>query len=268
LRRLKASITMDFDDIPEFMPGSTSTVEISEKVKGVLRIPKFVNLDGKPECIVLIPPGNPARHLGNAHAGHPLFVALEEACFEADLATLRFDYHGIGMSIEGGEDPSKWEFPAGGIRMFNFDSWDAYRWAKANVCENVEVVGYSMSSGFALEAALRQMTKFYIALSVAPLVHKWLTPDEKEQEEIRKANQIHKTLDMVTFFAVGRKDPMSPEDEMRPWIDERPDKGAKVTFEILEDGDHSFKGCEDSVAGLTAKWLKGQLEALPANDSA
>lgn len=259
---------MDFDDIPDFMPGSSQTVQINEKVKGVLRIPKLVNPDGKPSCVVLIPPGNPARHLGYAHAGNPLFMALEEACFEADLATIRFDYHGIGMSIEGGEDTSKWEMPAAGIRMFTFDTWDVYRWAKENVCETVEAVGYSMSTGFALEAALRHMTKFYVALSVAPLVYKWLSADLSEQEEIKKGIQYNKLVEIPTFFAVGRKDPMSPENEMRPWIDERPDKGAGVTFEILEDGDHSFKDCEATVAGLTAKWIKSQLETLPSHDNA
>lgn len=250
---------MDFDDIPDYMPGTEHVVDCAEGVKGVLRIPPLVGPDGKPSCVVIIPPGNPARHLGSAHAGHALFVALENACIAENLATIRFDYKGIGMSIEGGEDISNWKVPAN-MAMFRLDSWAVYKWAKSNVCDTVEIAGFSMSTGFALDAALRKVTNLYVALSVAPLVYKWISSDPAEQKQAKEGMVINKEIEVPTFFAIGSKDPMSPIEEMRPLIDERADKGAGVTLEILEDADHSFVGYEDKVAEMTARWIKSQVE--------
>lgn len=252
---------MEFDDLPDFMPGSSVRVAIGN-VTAVVSIPALSERGSSPQCAVVVAPGNPARHLGSAHAGHPLFLALEQASLEIGFSCVRFDYRGIGMSIDGGEDDVKWMRPS--YEEMREDTYDVVQWTKENLNENVAFPAFSMSTSFALDLALAQLTTFYMGLSIAPLVYKYVSVDPIEQELAKADTQRHKQLDLPTCYIVGTKDKMSPMTEMNSLIGGRVDGGTKVTLKVIKGADHSFKACEAEAAAISMQWIKETLSIMSA----
>ena len=174
----------------------------------------------------------------------PLLTALAETLAGHDIATLRFDYAGVGQSegprVEIG--PAMQQFWNTGHAPEDSGRADEARaalaWLRANVAPTVALVGYSFGAAIAT---------LLLDASVSRIV--LIAPTVKQHDYSAFRNERTPTL-----IVYGDGDFATKDDLVRAWAARLP--GA-TSIRHVQAGDHFFRGQEREVAGAVSAFLLG-----------
>jgi hypothetical protein len=171
---------------------------------------------------------------------NPVVMRLTGVGAEVGLATLRFNFRGVGSS-EGSH---------GGGELEIGDVGAAVRWLRDRVGPAVPLVlaGYSFGALVGARAAQRssEVSVAGLLLVAPPLI---LIPGEES------ALPVDPTRPLLVI--AGDRDPYCPESAARALVSSRP--GAKLV--VLDQTDHFFFGRLYPLGHAAGSWLRGLLAA-------
>lgn len=172
----------------------------------------------------------------------PLLTRLVEALAARDIASLRFDYAGVGNS-EGPPvqiGPAMQQFWSTGHAPEDpgrsLEAAAALSWLRANVAPTSALVGYSF--GAAIAAGLLDDAINAVVL-IAPTVH-------------HHDYTAFRNDETPTMIAYGDGDFATRDDEVRAWA---ASLRGPTLVRHFQAGDHFFRGIEGQVAGAVADFL-------------
>lgn len=174
----------------------------------------------------------------------PLLTALAEVLAEQRIASLRFDYAGVGQSegprVEIG--PAMQQFWNTGHAPEDPGRADEARaalaWLRANVAPMGSLVGYSFGAAIATNLLDASVSKIVL---IAPTVK------QHDYSAFRNANT-------PTLIVYGDGDFATKDDLVRKWAARLP--GATSVLHVPA-GDHFFRGQERAVARAVSDFLVG-----------
>jgi alpha/beta superfamily hydrolase len=158
----------------------------------------------------------------------PVLNEIAYACTKAGIASLRFNWRGVGASTGA---------PSGDAADADAD----YRAALAHMGETVDgpivACGYSFGAGTAMRVALGDRRIERLVLVAPPPA--MLPPDAFEQ------------LERAALVLVGECDSLAEPDRLR----ELTERGSGVRFEVIPIADHFFAAGLADISRSAADWL-------------
>jgi alpha/beta superfamily hydrolase len=187
----------------------------------------FVAGEGEPGAGAVIAPPHP---LYGGSMDSPVVAEIAHACARAGLATLRFNWRGIGASA--GE-------PSGERADADEDYAAALDHLAGTVVGPLCVCGYSFGAAAALRAASRSR-RVHAAILVAPppsLI------DPAALGEVRRALVI-----------AGEEDRIAAADGLRALVAER----RNASLVVVPEADHFFGAGLAEIGRAVSRWLSGR----------
>lgn len=176
---------------------------------------------------------------------HPLYggdmdnnviVALAEGLARRGMATLRFNFRGVGAS-QGGFDEGRGE---------REDARSAVRFLAAQPgvdAERLAIVGYSFGASVALAvAAVEELVAAVVAISV---------PGARVDVDALSGRPV------VKLFLTGSADPISPPQALQEVLRRVP---PPLAAHIAEGADHSWRGHEPWLVDKVGSFLQAYLQ--------
>jgi uncharacterized protein len=171
----------------------------------------------------------PAHPLYGGSLESPLLTELAFACLQQGLASLRFNWRGVGASA--GE-------PSGDAAAADTDYGSALDHLAETVAGPLVAGGYSFGAAAAVRAAATHPRIERLLLAAPP-------PALIEPGVIASGSRR-------TLVLVGEYDTLAPASELRSAFERAP----HVTLRVIRHADHFFGEGLGEVARLAAEWLE------------
>jgi len=260
----------EHEEMPETFMKAHVTVSSSGmetrtvQIEGVQAVVRTSAGGSKPQATVVLAPGNP--DIRQDHANRPLMLALDKALERLNVAVIRFDYRGDGISAPGGpsEDSRDWKFRSDGVEASE-DAIAVVGWARKYLSDLVFGCGWNFGAWAALWPAVAKMLNGYIGIAFGYNVY-MMIPDVGAKKLLKhQFDTMHPEVRCPALYILGEKDFTSPPGILKRLMKLRKDQGKGARIETVKGADMTFQGQEDEVCEHVVDFIKTTISDLEAS---
>lgn len=169
---------------------------------------------------------------------------MYEAFVKAGFATLRFNFRGVGNS------QGQWDEGVGELS----DAAAALDWLhnQNSHCQSIWIAGFSFGSWITMQLLMRRpdVNRF---IAVAPPVGKY-------------DFSFFSPCPTSGLFITGTQDELFDYKDLKKFIQKTPrQKGVKLHYSEIQDGDHFFTEQQDELAKVLSGYIKSSLTSSPSS---